>query len=404
MEAPFISLGSEQLSSALLQEVDVVQRLNDHWTCRIVLRDTPDRRPPVEDYAGKELKISTTELDGSETIVFHGLVRSMRLIYEITGAWGAELEAVSATWKMAQGTRLRYLRQQSAQAAAQAIVSGAGLQMGGSMPAGATLSYVQWDETDYSFFARLVDDTEAWFRPAVDGSGGLDVETAFQSGTTVNWREGEYGLLEWTTQGSLQPVTASGANYDPQKMQSTVVGGTSSTVAWYGGAAEQMVAAAQSASGNVESAWVDRHRSATNADLTKRMEREARRGIANTVRCTGISRNPKVRAGDTLQVTGLSGVDATYGVIEVKHVWSTQGYENYFTVTPAQCWSPSTRPARPMLDGVYPARVVDNHDTHNQGRIRVQYYWQGRRPKHLGPPADTARRRRSRHAVFAGTG
>ena len=23
-----------------------------------------------------------------------------------------------------------------------------------------------------------------------------------------------------------------------------------------------------------------------------------------------------------------------------------------------------------------PPRVVDNHDPHNQGRIRVQYYWQ----------------------------
>lgn len=376
MQAPYISLGSEQLSSALLAELDVVQRLNDHWTCRIVLRDTPDRRPAVEGYAGKELKISTTELDGSETIIFHGLVRGMRLIYEITGAWGAELEAVSATWKMEQGTRLRYLRQQSAQAAAQAVIAGAGLQMGGAMPAGATLSYVQWDETDYSFFARLVDDAEAWFRPAVDGSGGVDVETAFQAGTAINWREGEYGLLEWTTQGSLQPVTASGANYDPQKMESTVVGGTSSTVSWYGGAAEKMVAAAQSASGSVEAAWVDRHRAATNADLTARMQRESRRGLANTVRCTGISRNPKVRAGDTLQVTGLPGVDATYGVVEVRHVWSTQGYENHFTVTPAQRWSPPVRPARPMLDGVYPARVVDNHDPHNQGRIRVQYYWQ----------------------------
>ena len=180
MQAPFISLGSEQLSSALLQEVDVVQRLNDHWTCRIVLRDTPDRRPPVEDYAGKELKITTTELDGSEAVVFHGLVRGMRLIYEVTGAWGAELDAVSATWKMAQGTRLKYFRQQSAQTTASTVLSNAGLQLGGAMPGGATLSYVQWDETDYSFFARLVDDAEAWFRPAVDGSGGLDVETAFQ--------------------------------------------------------------------------------------------------------------------------------------------------------------------------------------------------------------------------------
>lgn len=376
MQTPYISLGSEQLSSALLSTVEVRQALNDHWTCRVVLRDTPDRRPPVEDYAGKELKISTTDLDGTETVIFQGFVRNMRLIYEISGSWGAELEAVSATWKMAQGTRLKYFRQQTAQAAAQSVVSAAGLSQSGTMPAGAHLSYVQWDETDYSFFSRLVDDTEAWFRPEVSGGSGVEVQTAFQSGTTVNWREGEYGLLEWVTQGSLQPITASGANYDPQTMMSTVAGGTSSSMTWYGNAAEQMVSAAQDASGAMSSTWVDRHRAATLADLTARMQREARRGLANIVRCSGISRNPKVRAGDTLQVTGLPGVDATYGVIQVQHSWTVQGYENHFIATPAQRWSPAQRPPRPMLDGIYPARVVDNHDSHNQGRIRIQYYWQ----------------------------
>ncbi len=376
MQTPNISLGSEQLSSALLSTVEVRQALNDHWSCRVVLRDTPDRRPAVEDYAGKDFKISTTDLDGTETIIFQGFIRSMRLIYEISGAWGAELQAVSATWKMAQGNRLKYFRQQTAQAAAQTLVSAAGLSLAGAMPAGPNLSYVEWEETDYSFFARLVDDTEAWFRPAISGDSGVEVQTAFQDGTTVNWREGEYGLLEWVTRGCLQPITASGANYDPQTMRSTVAGGTSSSLAWYGGAAEQMVSAAQGASGAIKPAWVDRHRAATLPDLTARMQREARRGLANTVQCSGISRNPKVRAGDTLQVTGLPGVDASYGVIEVQHSWTVQGYENHFIATPAQRWSPAVRPPRPMLDGMYPARVVENDDPHNQGRIRVQYYWQ----------------------------
>ncbi len=236
--------------------------------------------------------------------------------------------------------------------------------------AGANLSYVQWQETDYSFASRLVDDAEAWFRPAVDGSGG------FGHGSTINWRQGEYGLLEWTTRGMLRPVVAEGAHYDFQPMQSQVFGATSSSVPKYGASAAKMVSAAEAASGNVEAMWVDRHRSDTLDAMQQHLQREARRGLANTVLCSGVSRNPQVRAGDTVEVTGLPEVTGTYGVVSVDHRWTSQGYENTFTATPAQKWSPPVRPARPMLDGVYPARVVDNHDPHNQGRIRVQYYWQ----------------------------
>ena len=376
MPIPRIDLGSEQLSSALLSDVEVTQALNDHWTCRIKMRDTPDRRPPVEDYAGKPLKISTYELDGTENIIFSGFVTRMRLIYEVSGAYGAELEAISSTWKLTHGRRLSYFYQQSAQSAASKAVSAQGLSVSGAMPSGPTLSYVQWDETDYDFFARLVDDCEAWFRPAVDGSSAIEVETAFQSGPTLLWREGEYGLLEWTTRGRLQPLSAQGAHYDYQAMLSQVFGGTTSSTPFYGGAAAKMVAAVQSQGGSVEAVWVDRSRAVTLDDLNQRLEREARRGLASSVTCTGVSRDPKVRAGDTVQITGLPDVDATYGVIHVLHQWTVQGYENTFTATPAERWSPPGRPRRHALDGIYPARVVENDDPHNQGRIRVKYYWQ----------------------------
>jgi type VI secretion system secreted protein VgrG len=373
MELPSISLGSDQLDSALIQQVTVVQQLNAHWTCTIVLRDTPDRRPPVEDFAGKELTVDTTELDGTVTTVFRGLVSRMQIQYEVSGAFGARLEAVSSTWKMSQGGRLRYFPKMSAQAAAQQVVSTAGLSLTGAMPGGAVLSYVQWEETDFDFVSRLVDDTEAWFRPDAGGNG-LEVQTAFQAGTTVNWRAGEYGLVEWTTQGRIQPISAEGANYDPQVMRSAVMSSGQSAPVFYGGAASDMVGAASGSS--VGALWVDRHRAATLDDLTDRLNRESRRGLASAVTCVGVSRSPQVRAGNTLTVTGLPGVDATYGVLQVEHTWSPRGYNNTFTVTPAQRWSPSVRPPRPQLSGIHPARVVDNHDPHNQGRIRVQYYWQ----------------------------
>ncbi len=376
MSSPRIDLGSEQLGATLWSEVTVEQKLNDHWTCRIVLRDTSDRRPEVEDYSGQPLCVTTFSLDGSENVIFSGFVHHMRLVYEVSGAYGAVLEAVSLSWKLDQGPRHAYFKQQTAHGTASKVLASSGLSVAGAMPAGATLSYVQWEETDFHFFARLVDDCEAWFRPAVDGSAALEAQTAFQPGPTVQWREGEYGLLEWTTRGQLRPIAAEGAHYDYQPMGSAVATGVTAEPAFFGSAAERMVAAVRTGAPQLGSAWADRHRSATLGDHTARLERESRRGLASAVTCVGISREPQVRAGDTVTVAGLPGVDAVYGVLEVAHRWTPKGYENRFTATPASRWSPAERPARPSLDGLYPARVVANHDPHNQGRIRVSYYWQ----------------------------
>ncbi len=376
MSMPFITLNDESLSAALLQELDVHQELNSHWTARIVLRDAPDRRPQVEGFAGKPLKISTFDLFGVENILFQGFVHRMRLIFEISGAWGAELTAISSTWKMAQAERVNYFYQQTAQAAAQQTGGASGISVSGSIPSSGTRSFVQWNETDFNFVTRLADDGEAWLRPAVDGSGGLEVQTAFAKGCNLNWRAGEYNLLEWSIQGQVQPVSAQGAHYDYQAMRSQDLGAVTGSVPMYADAAAAMVSAAQGASGALPAVWVDRHRSATLADYSARLAREARRGAANAVLCKGVSRDPQVRAGDAVTITGLGEVDATYGVIAADHRWTTKGYENTFTATPAQHWSPQVRPQRPDMDGVYPARVVSNHDPHNQGRIRVHYYWQ----------------------------
>ena len=376
MSSPRVDLGSEQLGAMLWSEVTVEQKLNSHWTCRIVLRDTSDRRPEVEDYSGQPLRVTTFSLDGSENVIFSGIVHHMRLVYEVSGAYGAVLEAVSLSWKLDQGPRHAYFKQQTAHGTASKVLASSGLSVAGAMPAGATLSYVQWEETDFHFFARLVDDCEAWFRPAVDGSAALEAQIAFQLGPTVEWREGEYGLLEWTTRGQLGPIAAEGAHYDYQPMGSAVETGITAEPTFFGSAAERMVAAVRAGAPQLGSAWADRHRSATLADHTARLERESRRGLASAVTCLGISREPRVRAGDTVTVAGLPGVDAVYGVLEVTHRWTPRGYENRFTATPASRWSPAERPARPSLDGLYPARVVANHDPHNQGRIRVSYYWQ----------------------------
>ena len=379
MAQPRVNFGTDNdnLRDGLWSAIQIHQALNDHWTCRVVLRNTPDARPAIESQVGKPLRVSTISLLGVENILFDGLITRARLIYEISGAYGAELEAVSHTAKLDHGPRWRYFKKQSAQAVASAVVAAEGLTLTGSMPAGAELSYAQFEESSLAFVARLVDDVEAWFRPSINpDQPGLEVQTAFQSGPTLEWREGEYGLLEWENHGNVRPLSAGGTAYDPQPMLSQYYPKVESASSFTGGAARMVSASA--AAGNAQPAVtvVRRERTATNAQFEQRLERESRRASASSVSCRGISREPQVRAGDIVTVVGLPEVSGSYGVIECTHNWTVKGYENAFVAVPATRWSPPVRPPASRAPGVYPARVLDNFDPHNQGRVQVAYFWQ----------------------------
>ena len=379
MFAPRIQLGQAGgalLPLTILEELVVEQALNRHWRCTLTLHAAPESRPDVEELHGESLRIGALDAEGAETVLFEGFVRRVRLRYEIGGEYRVLLEAVSPSWRLDQGGRFCYYRQQTARAAAAATLGHCGLSLAGSMPEGATLSYVQWEEADFPFFARLVDDGEAWFRPATDGAAAVEVQTAFQPGTQLLWRDPEEGLFHWADGGRLRTLTTGGAHYDPQVGLSRALTGVSSSADFYGGAAARMVAAVQTGAGSLGDRQAGRPRSATLADHLRSAQHESRRASASAVTCEGRSQNPRVRAGDAVEVVGLPGVNGVYGVVEAEHRWTHKGYENRFLATPAKRWLPAERPLRPSLDGLYPARVTANHDPHNQGRIRVSYYWQ----------------------------
>ncbi len=377
MAQAHISIGSEEISSTLWSEIEVHQALNAHWRCRIQLRNTLDDRPRIEDLIGLPLKIETFNLLGAANTIFHGFIVSAELIYEVTGSFGALIEAYSYTWKLDQAHRHNYFKKATASTAAQQVVAKGGMTLSGAMPAGKELSYAQWEESDFDFVLQLVDDTEAWLRPSVHGDDpGIEVQTSFQDGPTLEWREGEYGLLEWRAGASIQPLKMQGNHYDPLPMQSTEHSDVTDQVG-FSSAVSGLVSAVQNQGGQLPAASVpERHRSLTQEDYQGRLQRESRRALASSVVCSGVSRESQVRAGDAVTIAGLPGVDASYGVIECTHRWTTRGYENQFSATPAQRWSQKTRPDRPSLTGLYPARVTANHDPHNQGRIQVQYWWQ----------------------------
>src|ERR1700759_1150887 len=84
----------------LMEQVDVVQEVNQHWWCYIRCRQTEDRRFPIEDSLGKDLQVVAVDEEGTETYLFSGFVLEAELEYEIYGSYTARLTGVSKTYNM----------------------------------------------------------------------------------------------------------------------------------------------------------------------------------------------------------------------------------------------------------------------------------------------------------------
>ncbi len=81
-----ITVAGETIGDALLGQVVVEQRLNRHWTCRIILRQTEDSRFAVEDAIGRSVTVKAFNEDEEPVVLFDGLIRSVALKYEVYGS------------------------------------------------------------------------------------------------------------------------------------------------------------------------------------------------------------------------------------------------------------------------------------------------------------------------------
>ncbi len=368
--ANIVRIDGDLLDDALLSSVTVVQELNTHWWCDLECRQTPDKTVPIEDMLGKGLAIVTPAPDGSEITVFEGIIVESERDYEIWGSSAARIRAVTQSYLLDLTPRRAYYPQQSPQDVASKLMSSAGLKWEGSID-GATLSYVQMGETDFSFISRLTDGSEKWLRPTWEG---LEAQDSFAKGATLQWR-GELGLLRFNVSGKIAPAAFTGAHYDYRNMESVVAANLSDDAASFG-SASQMVDSAKSQSANLTAAYVpERDRLLAASELETRLKKESRRSKSNLVLCHGISREQQLKAGDQVTIEGVLDANGTYGIIQVVHHWSQSGYENEFLCTPATKYA-GARPQPPKVAGIVPARVVDNNDPEQMARLKIQYFWQ----------------------------
>jgi type VI secretion system secreted protein VgrG len=354
-------------------EVTVVQELNSHWWCHVRLHHAGDQRFPAEEVLGKTIEISAQDTAGAENQIFTGIILESQLEYEIDGRYTARLTGVSKSYLLDLTPRREYFRQQSAKDVVQKLLSDAGLNLEGNMPAGQARGYHQMEETDFSFIARLADDAEAWMRPT---EKGIEIQTAFQKAIELQWR-GEDGLLQFKVSGRLSQPSSSGAHYDPKAMESKVFSKVGDEPTFYESSKKMVDAAKNQSTALMPPDYIyQRSRTGTIDEFQDLLKKESRRSLSRTVVCSGESRTPQLKPGNEVKINGVLDAQGVYGITRVMHEWTTTGYLNSFECTPYKKWTVPHAPQVQRYPGVVPARVVSNDDPDNSGRIQVQFYWQ----------------------------
>lgn len=373
MKAPHIKIGDDLIQDALLASVEVTQELNQHWQCRIIFRQTSDKRIPVEDYLGKTIKVRTADDQGVEHVIFSGFILDVELDYEVWGSYKAQVIAISSSYKLDLTPRKAYYSEQTLQQVASQVTGHAKLSASVSASGLKALNYVQYGETDFSFLNRIVDDYGCWLRP---GDDCIEVFNTFQSGATLQWR-GENGLSEFKIKGTLGQPSFDGSHYNFHQMDSAVFKQVAAEPQFYDSVSPLVNAVKSQSQSLMPAGYVhQRARAMTLEDYQERLKKESRRSIGSKIAGFGLSQNQQLTAGNTIEIKGNLDAKGVYGLIKVIHHWEQSGYYNSFVCTP---WKEYCNPEQPPLRawyGVVPAQVVDHHDPKKMGRLKVQYFWQ----------------------------
>ncbi len=358
-------------------EVVITHELNEHSKAEITLRQPLDRRFPIEDALGKVIFIEAVDESGDAHGVFEGFILEAEIKYEIGGNFRCELVGVSRSYKMDLSPRFSYFRTESITDVAQELVDLHGLALDTQdVPSDEQQTWhMQWAQTDWEFIKRCAAEHECWVRPDSDG---IQIVKGFD-GTrehTLQWR-GEGGLVAFSLRGRLQTKKMDGAQYDPATMESKAYTDIHDEPEFFPDTAADFISAIKTESENqLPNGYIfDRARARRHDIYEEKLKRESRRSIGTALTCQGTSRAMRLIAGDTVKIEGAMDGRGKYAVTRVVHHWDARGYLNTFEGTPFKDYSAAAAPEPHRWHGVVPARVIENVDPANVGRLAVQFYW-----------------------------
>lgn len=375
MPASYLKIDGELLQDALLASLEIEEELNHHSWCRVLCRETRDRRFPFESLAGKTLQVVTYDQQGAENVLFSGFVLESSMEYEIYGSYILRTLAVSLSYKLSISAPETYYRRHTLSGVAAVIASRCGIAVDVQAPDAAPKNYVQWGPSDFDFLADAADWHHAWIRPT---AGGIEIRDSFQAGVPIQWRaEDAQSLIEFEVTGRLGQASFGGTFYDAKGMRSTTLTGVARPPQWSGASRAMASSVARQSSSLLPAGFVHTDgRAATVEEFRQLLERESIRSLGGGVVCRGASRNERVRAGAMVDIQGPLDAAGTYGVTRVVHRWTRTGYSNEFWCTPWRDYIAPRPPAPPRRYGIVSARVVDQNDPRKMGRVKIQYDWQ----------------------------
>jgi type VI secretion system secreted protein VgrG len=232
---------------------------------------------------------------------------------------------------------------------------------------------VQYKESDYSFIKRLAARYGEYFY-----YNGQQLVFGNKVQPIVVLEE-NIDLIDVELEMNIRPQEFNYHNYDVQEGSKTERSGSSSQVQYK---ENPFQAIAINASKNVYQKNPDMLFNHTGiSDIADQELKEAARrekeNRENLVQIKGKSKDPELKIGGRAKLIDINGkAMETYRITAITHYHDGNTYYNEFTGIPDLFNAPYQNNEALPIGEEQPARVVDNNDEMEMGRIRVQFPWQ----------------------------
>ena len=231
---------------------------------------------------------------------------------------------------------------------------------------------VQYNETDFEFLCRLAKQYGEWFY--YDGEKLVFGST---EDAGVELKNG-VDLDEFSVEVRLRPLKFNYSGYDP--FTGETITGNLDNLSGSGNHYQQLAADTSNelfSRQDSRSHHINHLHNKKLLDKAKEVEKDG--AIAQMVYFNGISKNPLIKPGNKIKVSGSDGSGDEYYVVSVNHHSNLFGnYENSIKAVPSSVKKPPYTNAHVFpLTEAQSAVVKENNDSDGLGRVKVQFCWQG---------------------------
>jgi len=368
-------IGELALRNSELETLEVVQELGQHTTCRIEFTRDRAQVTKLEDLLQQPVTVTVQGEMMDPIEIFQGRIADGTQRHLLHFGSSFVLHGVSPSVRHDYRDTTYY-----PQATLASITGKLGAKVDGQpRKSPPPHDFVQWSESEMDFLRRVADEHGGFL---VTTGPAVEVRSEFKSkGWRLVWGE---TLLELAV--CARPVNHgyTGASYDPKDKSTHVHNRVRVAAPGLGGAARLVTVveqlAAKWAGGGDPLVAEPMGRAWSHADFKDHLRQESERALGSAVVVDGVSGMPGLLAGDEIEL--VQGTDfelpttGKFGLVRVVHDFREQHYTNKFVATPWKNFFGFAPPARPEMEGLVTAEVVDVADPEKLCRVKVKYRWQ----------------------------